>query len=110
MTLSREYKLQVHFHRIDSLTGQKIRSRVEIKQLMQQLFYIDKSLKKGSDEIIYSLSNDVKLDKRTIETIQKKEGKLDFFIKYKIQHHTRKIIVENKKAQGNTIFISLLQQ
>ena len=65
--------------------------------------------KDGSEGILYLISNDIELDKQSIETIYQKRWKVEVFHK-NIKSNTglAKSPAKTKKTQSNHIFMSLL--
>ena len=85
IALGREDKLQGRFHRIDSLDWSEASIYGWVKAmdmpilLHRQIF----KNKDGSEGVLYLISNDVELDKQSIETIYQKRWKVEVFHKNK---------------------------
>jgi len=111
IALSKEDKLQGHFKRIDSLdwSGSPILGWVKGMDmpiiLHRQIF----KNKDGSEGILYLISNDIELDKESMETIYQKRWKVEVFHK-NIKSNTglAKSPAKKERTQSNHIFMSLL--
>jgi len=111
VALSKEDKLQGRFVRIDSLdwSGSPICGWIKGMDfpiiLHRQIF----KNKDGSEGILYLISNDIELDKESIETIYQKRWKVEVFHK-NIKSNTglAKSPAKKEKTQSNHIFMSLL--
>ena len=83
IALSQEDKLQGRFHRIDSLdwSGSPICAWIktmDVAILLHRQIFINKD---GSEGILYLISNDIELDKQSIETLYQKRWKVEVFHK-----------------------------
>ena len=111
IALSKEDKLQGRFQRIDSLdwSGSPICGWVKGMDmpiiLHRQIF----KNKDGSEGILYLISNDIELDKESMETIYQKRWKVEVFHK-NIKSNTglAKSPAKKERTQSNHIFMSLL--
>ena len=111
IALSREDKLQGRFHRIDSLDWSETPicgwvKGMDMPILLHRQIFKNKD---GSEGILYLISNDIELDKDSIETIYQKRWKVEVFHK-NIKSNTAlaKSPAKTPKTQGNHIFMSLL--
>jgi len=111
IALSREDKLQGRFHRIDSLDWSETPicgwvKGMDMPILLHRQIFKNKD---GSEGILYLISNDIKLDKDSIETIYQKRWKVEVFHKnIKSNRALAKSPAKTKKTQSNHIFMSLL--
>ncbi|MCK5819417.1 MAG: transposase, partial [Psychromonas sp.] len=109
VALSREDKLQGRFHRIDSLEWSDTPicgwvKGMDMPILLHRQIFKNKD---GSEGILYLISNDIELDKQSIETIYQKRWKVEVFHK-NIKSNTglAKSPAKTKKTQSNHIFMS----
>ena len=111
VALSKEDKLQGRFQRIDSLDWSDTPICGWVKGmdtpiiLHRQIF----KNKGGSEGILYLISNDIELEKESMETIYQKRWKVEVFHK-NIKSNTglAKSPAKKEKTQSNHIFMSLL--
>jgi hypothetical protein len=111
VALSKEDKLQGRFQRIDSLDWSESPICGWVKGmdmpviLHRQIF----KNKDGSEGILYLISNDIELEKGSIESIYQKRWKVEVFHK-NIKSNTglAKSPAKKEKTQSNHIFMSLL--
>ena len=111
IALSKEDKLQGRFQRIDSLDWSDSPICGWVKGmdmpiiLHRQIF----KNKDGSEGILYLISNDIELDKESMETIYQKRWKVEVFHK-NIKSNTglAKSPAKKERTQSNHIFMSLL--
>jgi hypothetical protein len=111
IALSKEDKLQGRFQRIDSLdwSGSPICGWVkgmDIPIILHRQIFKNKD---GSEGILYLISNDIELEKASMETIYQKRWKVEVFHK-NIKSNTglAKSPAKKEKTQSNHIFMSLL--
>ena len=111
IALSREDKLQGRFHRIDSLNWSETPicgwvKGMDIPVILHRQIFKNKD---SSEGILYLISNDIELDKESLETIYQKRWKVEVFHK-NIKSNTAlaKSPAKTKKTQSNHIFMSLL--
>ena len=111
VALSKEDKLQGRFQRIDTLDWSESPilgwvKGMDIPILLHRQIFKNKD---GSEGILYLISNDIELDKESIEAIYQKRWKVEVFHK-NIKSNTglAKSPAKKEKTQSNHIFMSLL--
>ena len=111
IALSKEDKLQGCFQRIDSLDWSDSPicgwvKGMDIPIILHRQIFKNKN---GSEGILYLISNDIELDKASMETIYQKRWKVEVFHK-NIKSNTglAKSPAKKEKTQSNHIFMSLL--
>jgi hypothetical protein len=109
VALSKKDKLQGSFVRIDSLDWSDAPICGWVKGMDFPIILYRQTFKNkdGSKGILYLISNDIELDKESIETIYQKRWKVEVFHK-NIKSNTGLAKSSAKKTQSNHIFMSLL--
>jgi len=111
VALSKEDKLQGRFQRIDTLDWSESPilgwvKGMDIPILLHRQIFKNKD---GSEGILYLISNDIELNKESMEAIYQKRWKVEVFHK-NIKSNTglAKSPAKKEKTQSNHIFMSLL--